>query len=154
MSAIFKQPSAVVCFYCQTSVTPTPRNPRSFQCPHCDCMNHYNVKGEIVSDNPAMHDESLNTISFARRGTHIASALTSADGPKQVFLPVASPRKDRLPSTHRSTSFCHACQTNQMLLQNLLANYLPPPDVRPRYSAAFPLPLTILIPLYALGSRV
>lgn len=26
--------------------------------------------------------------------------------------------------------FCHTCQTNQMLLSNLLSNYLPPPTVR------------------------
>ncbi|KAI1788778.1 Ima1 N-terminal domain-containing protein [Ganoderma leucocontextum] len=107
MSGLFKQPSAVFCFYCQSGVTPIPRNPRLFQCPHCDCWNSYNAKGEIVSDDPAMHEENCNTSSFARR---------------------ASPRKDRLPSTHGNTSFCHTCQTNQVLLQNLLANYLPPPD--------------------------
>ncbi|OBZ79704.1 hypothetical protein A0H81_00999 [Grifola frondosa] len=54
-----------------------------------------------------MHDEKLNTRSFARR---------------------ASPRKDRLPPTYESGLFCHTCQTNQMLLTNLLSNYLPPPD--------------------------
>ncbi|PIL31845.1 hypothetical protein GSI_06549 [Ganoderma sinense ZZ0214-1] len=107
MSRIFRQPAVLFCFYCQSSVTPAPRNPRVFQCPHCECINHYNARGEIVSDDPAMHDESYNKRSFARR---------------------ASPRKDRLPSTHGSTSFCHTCQTNQMLLQNLLANYLPPPE--------------------------
>ena len=41
----------------------------------------------------------------------------------------ASPRKDRLPSAYGSADFCHTCQTNQMLLTNLLSNYLPPPDV-------------------------
>ncbi|EJF66801.1 hypothetical protein DICSQDRAFT_95566 [Dichomitus squalens LYAD-421 SS1] len=107
MPALFKHPSAVLCFYCQSGVTPVPRNPRSFRCPHCDCWNRYDAKGEIVSDEPAMHDENLNARSFARR---------------------ASPRKDRLPTTYGNASFCHTCQTNQMLLQNLLANYLPPPD--------------------------
>lgn len=27
--------------------------------------------------------------------------------------------------------FCHSCQTNQMLIINLLSNYLPDPSVRP-----------------------
>ncbi|KAI0756880.1 Ima1 N-terminal domain-containing protein [Daedaleopsis nitida] len=106
MPAIFKQPSTVSCFYCQSAVTPIPRNPRSFRCPHCDCWNRYDAKGEIVSDEPAMHDENLNALSFARR---------------------ASPRKDRLPSMYGSSFFCHTCQTNQVLRNNLLSNYLPPP---------------------------
>ncbi|RDX55742.1 hypothetical protein OH76DRAFT_1396081 [Lentinus brumalis] len=107
MPVIFRQPSAVSCFYCQSGITPVPRNPRSFRCPHCDCWNQYDAKGEIISDEPAMHDENLNARSFARR---------------------ASPRKDRLPSTYGSSAFCHTCQTNQVLRNNLLSNYLPPPS--------------------------
>ncbi|KAI0651964.1 Ima1 N-terminal domain-containing protein [Trametes meyenii] len=107
MPAIFRQPSAVSCFYCQSAVTPLPRNPRSFRCPQCDCWNRYDESGEIVSDEPAMHDENLNARSFAKR---------------------ASPRKDRFPSTYGHTVFCHTCQTNQMLITNLLSNYLPTPD--------------------------
>ena len=68
MSKIFKPHGAVTCFFCQSAVTPPPRNPRSFRCPHCDCWNRFDAKGEIVSDEPAMHDENLNTKSFARRG--------------------------------------------------------------------------------------
>ena len=45
-------------------------------------------------------------------------------------LSIASPRKDRLPSSYGSTLFCRTCQTNQMLIANLLSNYLPDPDVR------------------------
>ncbi|KAI0669785.1 Ima1 N-terminal domain-containing protein [Trametes maxima] len=107
MPAIFRQPSAVSCFYCQSAVTPLPRNPRSFRCPQCDCWNRYDKNGEIVSDEPAMHDENLNARSFAKR---------------------ASPRKDRFPSAYGNTVFCHTCQTNQMLITNLLSNYLPTPD--------------------------
>ncbi|KAH9950432.1 Ima1 N-terminal domain-containing protein [Amylocystis lapponica] len=107
MSKIFRQHSAVSCFYCQSTISPIPRNPRSFRCPHCDCWNRYDATGEIVSDEPAMHDENMNTRSFARR---------------------ASPRKDRLPTMYGSTLFCHTCQTNQMLIANLLSNYLPAPD--------------------------
>ena len=141
MSRIFKQPSAVSCFYCQSILSPTPRNPRSFRCPHCECMNHYNANGEIVSDDPAMHDETYNKRSFARRGMPIPCPPTSTYGPKPPSLAAASPRKDRLPSTHGSTSFCHTCQTNQMLLQNLLANSLPPPEVRLPHFSANPLGL-------------
>lgn len=44
-------------------------------------------------------------------------------------LPVASPSKDRLPTSYGSGPFCHNCQTNQHLIINLLSNYLPPPTV-------------------------
>ncbi|KAF9822098.1 hypothetical protein IEO21_00092 [Rhodonia placenta] len=54
-----------------------------------------------------MYDEKLNSRSFAKR---------------------ASPRKDRLPTMYGSGLFCHTCQTNQMLLANLLSSYLPPPE--------------------------
>ncbi|EKM61132.1 uncharacterized protein PHACADRAFT_190271 [Phanerochaete carnosa HHB-10118-sp] len=57
-----------------------------------------------------MHDESLNKRSFAKR---------------------ASPRKDRLPMSYGTPVFCHTCQTNQMLISNLLSNYLPSPDNTP-----------------------
>lgn len=48
-----------------------------------------------------------------------------------VYL--ASPSKDRLPTMYgeNRSIFCHTCQTNQMLLTNLLSNYLPPPEVSP-----------------------
>ncbi|KAF8745135.1 hypothetical protein AX14_010595 [Amanita brunnescens Koide BX004] len=54
-----------------------------------------------------MHDESLNSRSFAMRG---------------------SPSTDQLPSAYGKGPFCHSCQTNQMLLVNLLSSYLPSPD--------------------------
>ncbi|KZT72799.1 hypothetical protein DAEQUDRAFT_808781 [Daedalea quercina L-15889] len=107
MSTIFKPHNSVTCFFCQSIISPIPRNPHSFRCPHCDCWNRFDANGEILSDEPAMHEESLNAQSFARR---------------------ASPRKDRLPSMYASALFCRTCQTNQMLLANLLSNYLPPPD--------------------------
>ncbi|KII93775.1 hypothetical protein PLICRDRAFT_101031 [Plicaturopsis crispa FD-325 SS-3] len=108
----FRRPSNVSCFFCQSTVSPMPQNPRSFRCPHCSCWNRYDAHGEIMSDEPAMHEESLNVRSFAKR---------------------ASPSKDRLPTMYGSGPFCHTCQTNQMLLMNLLSNYLPPPE-DPEYS--------------------
>ncbi|KAF9015539.1 Ima1 N-terminal domain-containing protein [Cyathus striatus] len=60
-----------------------------------------------MSDEPAMHDENLNSGSFSKR---------------------ASPSKDRLPTMYGPGPFCHNCQTNQMLLVNLLSNYLPSPE--------------------------
>ncbi|KAH9944286.1 Ima1 N-terminal domain-containing protein [Epithele typhae] len=107
MPTIFRQPQPVACFFCQSDISPTPRNPRCFRCPHCLCWNRYDANGELASDEPAMHDENLNARAFAMR---------------------ASPRKDRLPSVYRDAEFCHTCQTNQTLIQNLLSNYLPPPD--------------------------
>ncbi|KAI0094799.1 Ima1 N-terminal domain-containing protein [Irpex rosettiformis] len=109
MSKLLRRPTrSASCFYCQT--LQQPRDPRSFRCSECSCWNRYDWNGEIVSDDPAMYDESLNTRSFARRGLQ---------------------RKDRLPSmySHQSQSpFCHECQTNQMLISNLMSNYLPSQD--------------------------
>ncbi|KAH7912996.1 Ima1 N-terminal domain-containing protein [Hygrophoropsis aurantiaca] len=106
MPPFFRRSSNVSCFFCQSSITPSPANPRSFRCPHCSCLNRFDANGEILSDEPAMHDEAMNAKSFAKR---------------------ASPSKDRLPSSYGRGQFCHTCQTNQMLLINLLSNYLPPP---------------------------
>ena len=44
--------------------------------------------------------------------------------------PPGSPSTDQLPSAYGKGPFCHSCQTNQMLLVNLLSSYLPSPDVR------------------------
>ncbi|OJA16235.1 hypothetical protein AZE42_00059 [Rhizopogon vesiculosus] len=97
MPPIFRHTSSITCFFCRSTIKPAPPDPRSFRCPHCDCWNRYDANGEIMSDEPAMHDESLNS------------------------------NKDRLPSMYGTGQFCHTCQTNQMLLVNLLSNYLPPP---------------------------
>ncbi|KZT30712.1 hypothetical protein NEOLEDRAFT_1054362 [Neolentinus lepideus HHB14362 ss-1] len=105
MAPLLRRPTSATCFFCNTAVTPLPQNPRNFRCPRCQCWNRYDVSGEIMSDEPAMHDEALNVRSFSKR---------------------ASPSKERFPSTYTKTPFCHTCTTNQMLLTNLLANYLPP----------------------------
>ncbi|KIK70775.1 hypothetical protein GYMLUDRAFT_32827 [Collybiopsis luxurians FD-317 M1] len=94
------------CFFCNTSILPPPRNPRNFRCSTCGCWNRYDANGEILSDEPAMHEESLNSRSFLKR---------------------ASPSKDRIPTSFGNGPFCHNCQTNQHLIVNLLSNYLPPP---------------------------
>jgi hypothetical protein len=107
MSTLFS--NKLSCFFCQSLISPLPHDPRSFRCQTCGCYNRYDHNGEILSDEPAMHDEALNSRSFAKR---------------------ASPSKDRLPTIYGHLGpFCHTCQTNQMLLVNLLSNYLPPPDV-------------------------
>ncbi|KAF8578730.1 hypothetical protein K439DRAFT_1416900 [Ramaria rubella] len=105
---IFHSPSPPpTCFFCLTPLVNNPRNPKSFKCPYCSCWNRYDETGEIVSDEPAMREESLNAASFAKR---------------------ASPSKHRLPTKYGKAPFCHTCLTNQTLLMNLLSNYLPPPD--------------------------
>ncbi|EPQ60514.1 hypothetical protein GLOTRDRAFT_68209 [Gloeophyllum trabeum ATCC 11539] len=105
MAPLLRRPTSVTCFFCNSAITPLPQNPRNFRCPHCTCWNRYDAHGEIMSDEPAMHDETLNKKSFSKR---------------------ASPSKERFLSVYTKTPFCHACTTNQMLLTNLLANYLPP----------------------------
>ncbi|THV06000.1 hypothetical protein K435DRAFT_646074 [Dendrothele bispora CBS 962.96] len=99
-------PSTVQCFFCNSSIH-NPRDPHNFRCHHCGCWNRYDETGEISSYEPAMSDESLNARSFSKR---------------------ASPSKNRLPTAYGKGPFCHTCQTNQMLLMNLLSNYLPPPS--------------------------
>lgn len=106
MPDLFRRHSNIQCFFCHSPL-PLPKNPRNFRCPSCACWNRYDDNGEILSDEPAMHDEHLNSRSFAKR---------------------ASPSKDRLPTSYGPGPFCHNCQTNQMLLVNLLSNYLPPPE--------------------------
>ncbi|KXN83863.1 Integral inner nuclear membrane protein ima1 [Leucoagaricus sp. SymC.cos] len=109
MSQLFRRHSNIACFFCHTAVSPFPKNPRNFKCPTCGCWNRYDVSGEIVSDEPAMHDEALNKQSFLKRGN-------------------SSLRIDRFPTSYGPGPFCHTCQTNQMLIVNLLSSYLPPPE--------------------------
>ncbi|KAL0951432.1 hypothetical protein HGRIS_008125 [Hohenbuehelia grisea] len=112
MSVLFRRHTPPTCFFCQSLVTPPPPNVSNFCCPTCRCWNRYDRNGEILSDEPAMHDEVLNRKSFAKR---------------------ASPSKNRLPTVYGKGPFCHNCQTNQTLLVNLLANYLPPTE-SPEYA--------------------
>jgi hypothetical protein len=122
MSTLFRRHSNIQCFFCQSSDLHS--NPHSFKCTSCGCWNRYDNNGEIISDEPAMHEEHLNSKSFAKRGR---SYLCQNDTPAE--LAIASPSKDRLPTMYGSGPFCHSCQTNQMLIVNLLSNYLPSQEV-------------------------
>lgn len=68
MAPLLRRATRVSCFFCQSAPDPPPLNPRSFVCPQCACWNRYDARGDIMSDEPAMHDESLNRRSFAKRG--------------------------------------------------------------------------------------
>jgi hypothetical protein len=124
MGTFLRRTTPTVCFFCQTTISPPPPQPLSFHCPYCSCWNHYDPNGDILSDDPAMHDESLNRRSFARRGP---SSLSSILHPL-ISAPPASPRKDRLLTTFSNAPFCAACQSNQRLIVSLLSSYLPPSD--------------------------
>ena len=97
MGTLLRRPARTLCFFCQTSISPPPPQPLSFLCPHCACWNHYDASGDILSDDPAMHDEALNRRSFARRGafslshpllSHIsASELCTRSVPTERSLP-------------------------------------------------------------------
>lgn len=41
---------------------------RAFQCNACGSLNLFDDAGNIISADPAMYDETLNTQSFAKRG--------------------------------------------------------------------------------------
>ncbi|KAF9029251.1 hypothetical protein BDZ89DRAFT_986161 [Hymenopellis radicata] len=104
--SLFQRRGSAQCFFCHSTI-PAPRDYSNFRCPQCTCWNRYDAHGEILSWEPAMQDESLNKRSFSKRG---------------------SPSKERLPTMYGKGPFCHTCQTNQMLLVNLLSNYLPDPN--------------------------
>ncbi|KAF7339607.1 Integral inner nuclear membrane protein ima1 [Mycena sanguinolenta] len=95
---MLRRRSNISCYFCNSTIS-LPKDPTNFRCPSCGCLNRW-VNGQIVSDEPAMHDESLNSRAFS------------------------TPPKDRIPTMYGPGVFCHTCQTNQMLLINLLANYL------------------------------
>ncbi len=67
MSALFRRHSSLRCFFCHSSIL-IAQDPRNFHCNACGCWNRYDKSGEILSDDPAMHDVSLNSLSFAKRG--------------------------------------------------------------------------------------
>ncbi|CAD6892445.1 unnamed protein product [Tilletia laevis] len=77
-------------------------------CSACQCYNrtHAHEQGGMTSWEPAMNQPSMNEGSFARRGVPPPSALMTQQ------------QQDLHP-------FCHTCLTNQALLMNMLANYLP-----------------------------
>ncbi|KAH8099413.1 Ima1 N-terminal domain-containing protein [Cristinia sonorae] len=127
MSKLLRRHTRVACFFCQSEAN--PRDPRAFICASCHCWNRYDSNGELISDEPAMHDERLNARSFARRGA-CCGLLYWCVVVGINLCTLASPRKDRLPTTFSKSLFCHTCQTNQMLASNLLSNYLPPPNHR------------------------
>lgn len=95
MPNLFRRTQAITCYYCQSAVLPSspvfpsfgtnarrggltfsgqPFDPNFFRCPHCGCWNRYNSRGEILSDEPAMHDEKMNTESFSKRGEDSTSS--------------------------------------------------------------------------------
>ncbi|KAJ8294591.1 Integral inner nuclear membrane protein ima1 [Rhodotorula toruloides] len=119
----------VQCFYCNTSLELVPPHPASssrkgkgravegrggavavgsrddFWCNVCGQMTRRDENGEIVSDDAAFYDSSLNDEAFAKRG---------------------SPSRTRLPSslpTAQTTPFCRQCLNNQSLQLHLLASY-------------------------------
>lgn len=120
----------VTCFYCSTKLSSPPEDPNDFTCTSCSSRNRYDPKtGEIMSSDPAMFDTEANKPSFARRGGFLKS-ISSHARPLVINLS-ANQSKSKLPSTFESSLFCHTCTTNQTLVTNLLANYLPLADVSP-----------------------
>ncbi|GAA5879811.1 hypothetical protein JCM3774_001389 [Rhodotorula dairenensis] len=121
--------SAVTCFYCNSRLTlvrsaPSGAlaaakgkhrqlddhvavgSPDAFWCALCGQITRTDGNGEILSDEAAHHDSTLNQASFALRGT--------------------ATRRDRLPTSFPSTSttpFCRQCLSNQALQLHLLASY-------------------------------
>ncbi|TRM60179.1 Ima1 N-terminal domain-containing protein [Schizophyllum amplum] len=110
---MFRAQKQRTCHFCGEPQESNNRNTRDFRCRNCQCWNRFDVNGEILSSEPAMHEESLNSRAFSKR---------------------ASPSKDRFPTQYGAAQFCHTCQTNQTLLNRMLSNYLPSED-SPDYKA-------------------
>ncbi len=153
MSALLLRHHRTLCFFCQSPISPPPPQPHNFLCPHCGCWNRYDANGDILSDDPAMHDESLNRKSFARRGVHPPSSFLSL---LLVTTRSASPRKDRLLTTFGSAPFCSTCQSNQRLIVSLLSSYLPPSDDVRILASTMPFEATcpLTIACRTIGSRL
>ncbi|PPQ63003.1 hypothetical protein CVT24_006109 [Panaeolus cyanescens] len=105
MSKLFRRHSNLQCFFCQSSVS-FPLNVRDFKCPECSCWNRYDSKGEIISDEPAMHDEAMNYLSFAKRGSLYCCSIMAS--------PEYQTRLDMLPTYRESLHLryppvCDAC---------------------------------------------
>ncbi|KAL1762324.1 Ima1 N-terminal domain-containing protein [Schizophyllum commune] len=104
---MFRAQKPRTCHFCGQPQETTQRHTKDFRCRNCTCWNRFDAHGEILSSEPAMHEESMNARSFSKR---------------------ASPSKDRLPTQYSAGQFCHTCQTNQTLLNRMLSNYLPSED--------------------------
>jgi hypothetical protein len=121
MPALFRPPQ-ISCFFCQQAISPAPRDPRAFRCPHCTCLNRYDSQGEILSDEPAMHDETLNSRSFAKRGECLYN----------FYLPS---RLNLFPSVSKQRSLAHYVWCKQTYFLSHLSNK---PDVA--HESPFQLP--------------
>jgi hypothetical protein len=136
--SFLRRSRAVECYFCRAPAANVASSSSTiagvaFRCAECGASNRYDARGEIMSDEPAMHDERLNARSFARRG---ARRLPRSSLPLLITPPrPAAPRQNRLPSEYASPgAFCRACTTNQALLVNLRAAFLPDP-ADPAYAA-------------------
>ncbi|WVR08586.1 hypothetical protein IAU60_005641 [Kwoniella sp. DSM 27419] len=124
------RPTPVQCFFCLSTTfippkaTTEPASTRydrkgkgriaeagtqwNWYCERCGCQNLRDERGEMISDLPAMHETAANERSFSLRAT---------------------PSSSHLPSSSSSASpFCRGCLSNQTLIMNMLANYLPDDD--------------------------
>ncbi|GAA6016144.1 hypothetical protein JCM10207_004458 [Rhodosporidiobolus poonsookiae] len=120
----FTRTSTVDCFYCCSTLHLLAATPSStkgkqreldgpvgvgtrkdFRCSVCGQITRRDENGEIVSDEAAFWNSSLNEDSFAKRGSTSRSRL---------------PPSFPTPST---TPFCRTCLANQSLQLHLLASY-------------------------------
>jgi hypothetical protein len=96
--SLFRKP--VECYFCGTPCpsarlsSPSSASGKagcSFRCSECQSYNRYDHKGRIISDDPAMHDESMNTRSFARRGMFRLYILVQAENSAAGSFPTQEP---------------------------------------------------------------
>jgi hypothetical protein len=77
-----------------------------------------------------MRTPSMNSRSFEFRGRSLR--LFAVDRLIEIHADeIAKPSTSHLPSSLAASPFCHICLTNQTLIMNMLANYLPDENVCP-----------------------
>ncbi|KZO89658.1 hypothetical protein CALVIDRAFT_543389 [Calocera viscosa TUFC12733] len=106
----------LTCFYCLTPTSPRQTaglNPYYWKCPACEQWNRRNTRGEIVPD-PGAQNVFTNHGSWQKR----ASLPDNAFPPGTPWSP-----------------FCTQCVTNQKLIVEMVANYIPD-ESDPNYLAA------------------
>ncbi|GAA5975254.1 hypothetical protein JCM5350_000208 [Sporobolomyces pararoseus] len=121
----FKSSPTVTCFYCNNTLPLLPQDSKGkqrqvegpvsrgiaskFDCGVCGCVNERDDNGQIVSNQAAFYDSTLNEDSFSRRGTPTRNNFA---------IPSSTPARFSTP-----TPFCRQCLSNQSLQIHLLSSY-------------------------------
>ncbi|KZT57864.1 hypothetical protein CALCODRAFT_469250, partial [Calocera cornea HHB12733] len=114
----------LTCFYCLTpttsnSSTSAALNAYYWRCPACEQWNRRDANGEIVPE-PGAQNVFMNHESWQKRG-----AFAQRMGEERTDRGTASLPDNAFPPGTPWSPFCTQCVTNQKLIVEMLANYIP-----------------------------